>query len=133
MLLEALEHASIGRFAEHVKIENPLTVEHVLPQGATESDWPLDRADDPIQARLVRDLLTQNLGNLTLLTQPLNSSVSNGPYKDKRPDIAGQSQLALNAYFQTAMEWGESEIGLRARRLAELAITIWPSPDRQAT
>lgn len=133
MLLEAIEHASVGRFAEHLKIERPLTVEHVLPQGATKSDWPLDGADDPIQARLIRDLLTQNLGNLTLLTQPLNSSVSNGPYKDKRPEIAGQSQLALNTYFQTAMVWGESEISLRARGLAERAIAIWPPPNRQAT
>ena len=38
------------------------------------------------------------MGNLTLLTQELNSSISNGPFVDKSTAIAADSDLRLNAH-----------------------------------
>jgi hypothetical protein len=51
-----------------------LTLEHLIPQ-AWESHWPLDENQhDPMAWRSAR---LHNLGNLTLTTGPLNSSLSN--------------------------------------------------------
>ena len=72
-----------------------------------------------------------SLGNLTLLTQELNSSVSNGPFVTKRPEIAKQSVRRLNTYFQDATTWDEAEIAKRGEKLLEHAKRIWPRP--QAT
>lgn len=130
MLLEALNLASQGRFAEHLQIADTLSVEHVLPQGAKDEDWPLEVApgETPSDAVLRRASMVHSLGNLTLVTPSFNSSLSNASYKDKRPEIARQSRLSLNTYFQTAMEWNESEIVLRGAKLADLAVRIWPRP-----
>ncbi len=73
-------------------------------------------------------MVTHRLGNLTLLTQPLNSSVSNGPYYAKRQEIASQSLLALNSYFQHQDTWDEVAILRRGEVLAELAVRVWPGP-----
>lgn len=72
-----------------------------------------------------------SLGNLTLLTQPLNSAVRNGPFMLKRPEIARQSQLRLNSYFQNFDDsdpWDETTIIERGKSLAALALNIWPKP-----
>ena len=78
--------------------------------------------------------LTQNIihtvGNLTLLTQALNSSVSNGPFMKKRPAIAANSELRLNARFQDheITQWLEPEITERGRDLFVYAKGLWPFP-----
>ena len=80
-----------------------------------------------------RNAVLQTIGNLTLLTQPLNSAVSNGPFKQKREAIAGQSQLRLNSYFQKPrdmVEWNEQDIVNRASHLFEIACKIWPFPKK---
>jgi hypothetical protein len=62
--------------------------------------------------------MLHTLGNLTLLTPRLNSSVSNGPFCNKRSAIAGQSRLIMNSYFQRFTDdytWDEKAIGHRAR------------------
>jgi hypothetical protein len=68
------------------------------------------------------------MGNLTLLTGPLNSSVSNGPFSDKRPAIAENSALRLNARFQAPEKstWSEPDIATRGRDLFAYAKAIWP-------
>jgi len=76
-----------------------------------------------------RNRLTHALGNLTLLTQPLNSLVSNGPYSAKRPEIAKQSLLPINTYFQTQLMWDEDVIVARGGELAAIAIDLWPGPN----
>jgi len=125
-LLQSLDRASRASFSEQLEIKGGLTVEHVLPQAADEENWPLPWNEDESVALERRYRLTQSLGNLTLLTQTLNSSVSNGPYFEKRPAIAEQSLLALNSYFQTQKSWGESAIVERGEVLATKAIAVWP-------
>lgn len=130
MLLETLELASQHVHAEAIEIRSALTVEHVLPQGANAVDWPPEvqpgETVDDAQSR--RATIVHSLGNLTLLTQPFNSALSNGPYDQKRPEIARQSLMALNTYFQDVKHWSESEIASRGAKLADLAVEIWPKP-----
>ncbi len=79
-----------------------------------------------------------SFGNLTLLTQALNSSVSNGPFhsytnekgkriEGKRQAICKQSYLKLNTYFQdfAGIEWDDAQILKRGRILFEKAKILW--------
>lgn len=133
MVLLALEAAAHTSKQEAVSIHGDLTVEHVMPQQWRKT-WPLADGEvagpeDEGTAEVdVRDGLVHTLGNLTLLTQPLNSSVSNGPYADKRKEIVANSLLKLNAYFQTQETWGPVEIAARADMLFGLACKVWPYP-----
>lgn len=128
-LLSALNTFATGPFAEEVEIKSSLSVEHVLPQGAAAEHWPLEVgvAEDEGSALARRARLLHTLGNLTLVTQPLNSSVSNGPYSDKRRDFK-QSVLTLNRYFDGVERWDEAAIERRGVLLAEAALRVWPRP-----
>lgn len=130
MVLAAINQRLRPKHAEEIEIKSPLTVEHVLPQGAYPGHWPLEVSEEETrdEAFVRRNRLTHALGNLTLLTQPLNSSVSNGPYSAKRPEISKQSLLPINAYFQTQPTWDEADILARGAELAAVALEIWPGP-----
>jgi hypothetical protein len=137
MVLEALDAAVDDRRAERI-VHSVLTVEHVLPQAADVDAWPYPVEVGPsaekeqVANRLaLRASLVHSVGNLTLLTQQLNSSVGRGPFAQKRPAITGTSRLALNAYFQSLKDsdlWDERSIVKRSRVLAEVACRIWPHP-----
>lgn len=127
MLLRAVEGALQTGDTERVTIHGKLTVEHVLPQEWKEH-WPLPAELDEEAAIEARDMVLHDFGNLTLLTQPLNSKVSNGPASEKLPKIAMQSALRLNTYFQGRSSWGEGEIGERGAVLFATAKKVWPGP-----
>lgn len=137
MILEALEEASEDPRSERV-IHGALSIEHVLPQSADPADWPYPADSSPTnemssgdQWAAVRQTLLHSLGNLTLLTQLLNSSVGKGPFSRKRPAITETSKLALNTYFQRLGDpqtWNERTIVERSRVLAGLACRVWPHP-----
>jgi uncharacterized protein with ParB-like and HNH nuclease domain len=133
MLLKALDARMYTSKTEQVVLPENLTVEHLLPQNGSLSDYPYaplpadKKGDAPDERR--RNLL-HTLGNLTLLTGPLNSSISNGPFTQKRPRIAENSALRLNARFQdhSIVTWSEDDIVKRADDLFGIATSIWSPP-----
>jgi hypothetical protein len=139
-ILRALEVAQRGVMQETkaVPTTEELTVEHILPQGwEGTGHYPLADGED---YRLRRNQILHTFGNLTLLTQNLNSAVSNGPFLDrstddgtgtlegKRTQICRYSLLNLNAYLQDKQNWTENEIAARAEILFGQAIKLWPLP-----
>jgi len=68
---------------------------------------------------------------LTLLTQPLNSSVSNGPYAGKREALQRHSLLVLNREITESQSWDEATILARSKALLPLALGIWRLPETQ--
>lgn len=127
---------------ERIEILSALTVEHVLPDEWIEQwllsngnrgvTW-LEKFDDARSAEDVeltarRDRAKHTFGNLTLLTQPLNSSVSNSAFEIKKPEILKNSALALNRYFQDKEIWNEEQIAARAEMLYSIAAERWPYP-----
>lgn len=122
MLLTALDLQLETNKQELMHIDGPLSIEHIRPQNPrSENDWPpLPNPD-----------VVHTLGNLTLLTQQLNSSVSNGPFSQKRPAIAQQSRLRMNAYFQQFSDqdtWDSEKILDRSRKLFDIGLKVWPAP-----
>ena len=128
--------------AERIEILSDLSVEHVLPDEWMEQ-WLLPngnrgvtlfeifdktRNSEDIEATQERDRAKHTFGNLTLLTQPLNSSVSNSAYEMKKPEILKNSALALNRYFHDKQEWNETLMKARAEALFTEALAKWPYP-----
>ena len=129
MILSAINARLHSAKQEPVTFEGTLTVEHVLPIAWAAPDWPdppshPDPEDGEETAEELRNRLLHTFGNLTLLTQPLNSSVSNGPYEKKRAEITKHSLSRLNAWFQTEAEWNESKIQERGKVLLETGAAL---------
>lgn len=133
MVLEAIEDHYRGFTSSRPKHEQPViretcTIEHVMPQG-WQRHWPLDGADQD-----ERDRRVQSLGNLTLVTQSLNSRVSNAPWTS----IGGKRE-ALNEHTSLLMTrtivenspavWDDDDIDARTRRLTDAILEIWPVPE----
>lgn len=127
MILREIEVELHGPKAEKVTIHGSLTVEHVLPQ-EWKAFWPLPAGIDPDAAEEGREELLHDFGNLTLLTNSLNTSVSNGPAVRKLPEIAKESLLKLNHYFSSRTSWTEQDILDRSAALFGIAKRVWPGP-----
>ena len=133
MLLAALDRSLItGKQEGVIGAYSALTVEHIMPRETTEVVYPYPKENfGSTPWAQQRKTYVHALGNLTLLTQSLNSSVSNGPFAIKRGEIAKQSQLRLNSYFQSLSDdsqWDELAIWDRGKELASRATILWPGP-----
>ena len=144
-ILEEIEIAKRTRFHETKSLATHLSVEHVLPS-QWKKTWPLKdgivpTSDQIIQAiystteddstigRIIRrDRLKNTFGNLTLLTKPLNSSVSNAPFDEKRVALQEHSLLVLNREITKQSKWDEEKIIERGTSLFPLARDIWQEP-----
>jgi hypothetical protein len=71
------------------------------------------------------------LGDLTLTTGPLNTALSNAPWKDKQKELNRQSKLLLNSRLveQYPETFDEAAIEERGAFLAQGIVSIWPGPD----
>lgn len=131
------------RTSKHESVELParLHIEHVMPKG-WRSYWQTEKQLDEVAAR-ERDQLINTLGNLTLVTKNLNSSLSNRPWTDsaaapvatsgsyrglgKRSLLRQFSLLALNNQITKDHpdEWTEADIRQRSQQLARTIADIW--------
>src|SRR6266850_924810 len=130
MILEALDDAHHSNKTEIVRVDKTLTVEHVMPV-QWEKHWPLAS----VRGNFPRDLATERrdeyvnkIGNLTLLTNSLNPSVSNGSWLRKRREILKHSAINMNRFFLDAEVWDETAIDKRTKELFRHAVKIWPRP-----
>jgi len=141
-ILRRLNESFYSSRSEQVSIQSDLWVEHLMPQ-KWQQHWPLADGSKGLTAidRLLleptapgyaasteRDSIVQSIGNLTLLTQQLNISISNGPWAAKRKKIAEHSVLPLNQMAANLEVWDESVIKNRALELLKRALIIWPGP-----
>ena len=129
-ILQLLDRAMRTTRNERIAFDHGINVEHILPQAWKRIDYPLLSAQDSEQQTTTRNQYLHNIGNLTLLTQSLNSQISNGPFSTKRLAIAEQSSLRLNVRFQNPPDgmdtWNETAIRHRAEDLLVLALQLWP-------
>lgn len=129
-VLRVLDTEATSRRSELIDRSAKLTLEHLMPQ-KWQPSWamPEDGGDEAMQVAR-REELIHTIGNLTLLTQSLNSELANGPWERKRAAILDASALSLNR--QLPIEWDESSILARSAWLADLASAVWPRPEPAA-
>ncbi len=137
-IFEAIERAKRTALSEDISIKSTLTIEHIMPQSWV-TNWPISgfehlepgEFDPEFAARQsARSAAVNKLGNLTLLTQALNSSVSNGPYSVKMRSVRSNSSLALNRELNSYDAWNEETIAERGASLFDVALKIWAAPAR---
>ena len=133
LVLEGVEHQlrSSGK-SEQTDVPRNLTIEHLMPVGWKQEDWPLPKDVDTVAATYQRNLLIHTIGNLTLATQKLNSSMSNDSWKSKGDELRQHAVLLLNNELVAQPSWGEDAIRCRSKRLARLVSGRWPGPDSTA-
>lgn len=127
-----------------VSLPAGLTIEHILPQKWREH-WKSDPPLTPEEGQR-RDKLVHTIGNLTLVTQSLNSSLSNRPWTDAEARSlttggqAGKGKWSILNQFNLivlnkdildrhADRWTEEDILARATELATAITNVWPGPD----
>ena len=139
-ILKRLSDTYLTGKMEAISISGELTIEHVLPQKwhenwplpdgsaglATEALWTAAKDDARADATRKRNVALQTVGNLTILTQALNSSVSNSQWNVKKPALLQHSLLPINQQFHAAAVWDEAAITARSDDLLARALKVWP-------
>lgn len=143
-LLVGLENYFLTSKAEptipHRAASRALTVEHVMPV-KWEQNWPLPDGsnEECIAGRVGR---IHALGNLTLATQSLNSTLSNDDWHKKRHTLQTHSlaRLTTGSILTTpegvdnltqdewVADWDERRIDARGQALTRAALSAWPGP-----
>jgi hypothetical protein len=145
MALAAIEKHLRSQDTKYEAVELPtgLQIEHLMPQGWRtywDEEPKLDR-----DAAAERDRRVNTLGNLTLVTQSLNGSLSNRPWNDNdaadlteggRPGLGKRSLLdqfsllVLNKEVLTGhpQSWTDADIEARSLRMVQTLCSVWPGP-----
>jgi hypothetical protein len=134
ILLEAVEDAQrgyAGTSPSKTGIRMARTgfpIEHLLPQKWM-PHWPVDG----LAAELDRTAHVHRLGNLTLISTPLNSDVSNGPWlgaKGKRAKFDTHDALLMNRRLVNESQdgWDEARIDARTEEMTTALLATWPVP-----
>ncbi len=129
MALAAAEASLYTNKTDVPVLADNLSLEHLVPQ-EWEKHWPLTDTDGSAlegealeRATAERWARLNRLGNLTIVTQPLNAAMSNSPWEKKRAELNRHSKLLLNAKLAERNTWDEQAIDERGRCL----ITDGPS------
>ena len=130
MVLEGIEGQLRSVMAEQQDVPTNLSIEHLMPQSWVAKTWPLPEGSSDEQAvRQERNQLVHTIGNLTLVTQKLNSTLSNAPWANKRDALLKHAVLKLNGELVSRSSWDDDSIRNRSKRLAKLVTECWPGPD----
>ena len=124
MLFERINrHLHIGSDVVTV-LDGAPTLEHILPQTLT--PWWKDELGEDAD-EIAREW-KHTLGNLTLVTQSYNSSLSNDSFPEKRAKLVGHGLRLNSDYFAADLEsWDATIIRERADWLTDKMLEIWPS------
>jgi hypothetical protein len=132
MALAAVEASLYTSKTDVPLLAGGLSLEHLLPQ-EWQANWPLTGTDGSTpegealeQATAQRWACLNRLGNLTIVTQPLNTALSNSAWPKKRTELNRHSKLLLNARLSERHTWDEQSIDENGHWLAQRLATIWP-------
>lgn len=134
MVLEAIEDYRRGWINYQISMagvrvrRGTYAIEHLMPQ-SWDRHWPLTNETTEQN----RNEHIHKLGNLTLLSSKLNSSVSNGPWdgeEGKRSSLLKRDVLFLNRLVtdEAGLVWDEEKINIRTESLINDILAIWPVP-----
>ena len=121
-LLYKLEYKEIKNIPVDIR---KATVEHLMPQTLSEK-WKKYLGGEE-KASLIYNTYINNIGNLALLSRPLNSENSNDVWKNKKKNIAA-SQFILTNTIDMNCKWDDTAIINRCNYLTELALKHITAP-----
>ena len=113
-LLEQYDQSLKGE----IPANSDLTIEHILPQDP--KNWSTKFTKEEHEKYI------DTFANLLLLTQSLNSTVSNKNFKDKKDNIAPNAiSKSARIFFEEYTDWTPSLLEDRAEKLGTWAVTRW--------
>lgn len=127
MILEAAEDYYRAETRQPQIERKGYPIEHLLPRSWNET-WPVSSPDEAE----TRQEHVNRLGNLTLLTNALNSKVSNGPWRAKRSALQDHNTITLTGRVIKRTEqhdWDEQLIDERTQGLIDVLLSVWPVPE----
>lgn len=127
MFLEAIEDRYRAETGQPQIERNNYPIEHILPR-AWKDTWPAST----LEAEEERQERVHRLGNLTLLTNSLNSKISNGPWRSKRAALLQHNTITLTGRvvgMTENLEWDEKLIDQRTAELIDELLKVWPVPE----
>jgi hypothetical protein len=119
-ILRELEHAR--RLTEELSVEgtHSVHVEHIYPQQPREGQRLPNHAT-----------VLNRLGNLTLLSRKLNTSIRNADFVTKKVAYSKSELLITRDLVNFDGPWDTIAIDVRQRELASKAVDIWHFPGEQ--
>jgi uncharacterized protein with ParB-like and HNH nuclease domain len=118
-ILNKVEIYKSGKYPDKYKH----SVEHIMPQNIEKWEDVVHSFDNNYE-----DLLNK-VGNLTLITKPLNSSLKNDPFLEKLKHYKEFSKFKISDYIKKQDSWGEKQILERQNVYAEISTKIWNLDD----
>lgn len=119
-ILTSVEH---GLRTDPIIVVGPCEIEHIFPKNPKNIDWP--------NQNLLSEY-TGRLGNITLMSDRWNKSLSNHSYQDKRGTKNSEkpcylrSELKINEEFLSKYEtWNIFQIVEREEEICEEAANVW--------
>jgi len=133
MVLAAVEGTLYTSKVDATSVPKKLSIEHVLPR-AWKKTWPLSeelRGEELEAATVARNERIHRLGNLTIVTQPLNTALSNASWARKQKELNRNTRLLLNVRLieDYPEVFDEDAIEARGAWLTERILSVWPGPD----
>lgn len=96
-----------------------VTLEHIVPKNPLEH-WKLDKTRQDVKDMIGR------LGNLTLLTGPKNSEVSNLDFETKKKHYGALEDVpVISQDVLASPDWTAKEVERRQQTLADYAMKVW--------
>ncbi len=116
-LLSKIEISLIG---DDSVIPNPetISVEHILPKS------PCDKWPSKMQSEQFLDEHLNKIGNLTILTEPMNRMCESREFAHKK-SFYKDSKYKITQELCSISSWTEDEIAKRQASLAEVAARTW--------
>lgn len=145
VILAAIEKQLRTERHEDVTLPTKLEIEHVMPR-SWRAFWDADPPLTPEDAA-ARSKRVDSLGNLTLVTQKLNGSLSHRPWSNDAAAVvaptgkfAGLGKRSLLGHFSILVlnkslvdehpgEWTDDDISHRSQEMTERICAIWPRYD----
>ena len=132
LILQGIEGEMRTHLAETLAVPRRLQIEHIMPQDWSTS-WPLPTRPGQRQAEKeklaeTRNRVVHTIGNLTLVNNRLNPTLSNAPWQTKKETLKNHSTLFLNKNLvdNAPKNWDEAAIEARGETLHKLTIKVWP-------
>lgn len=121
-LLYKLEYKEVKNIEADIR---KITVEHLMPQ--TLSDKWKKYLGGESKALMIYNTYLNNIGNLALLSKPLNSENSNDIWDNKKQNIK-DAQFVLTNSINMKCKWDDKAIQKRCDKITSLALKHITSP-----
>ena len=128
-IIAAIEKRLRPSGAEPIGPTDQLTVDHIMPKSWQEN-WPLPKGIPSGEAAgIARDRAVKYIGNLTIITRSLNSTIRNKPWNEKKKLLKDSVLFMNRKLLENAPEiWDEDTIKERSKFMAEQATKVWLGP-----